>query len=46
MIMDDVDKGSMYAGDLNCQLGVWPMKYLGVSICGTMLHVAQLAVIE
>lgn len=38
VLHDDV-KGPMYADIFNCQLGYWPIRYLGVRVGGSRLHV-------
>ena len=42
MVLEDADKGNLYSEMLNCQLGAWPIKYLGVSVSGSRLHVAHM----
>ena len=42
MVLEDNDKCLQYAEMFNCQTGSWPMKYLGVPVCGTGLRVADL----
>lgn len=39
MVMHDDDKGNLYADMMNCQYGSWPIKYLGVPVSGSRLHV-------
>ena len=43
MVTEDDVNGLMYADMFGCQLGAWPIKYLGVPVCGSRLHVADLA---
>lgn len=39
MVLHDDERGQMYANLFNCQLGSWPIKYLGVPVCASRLHV-------
>jgi hypothetical protein len=36
-----VKKGLMYADILGCQLGTWLIKYLGVPVFGSRIHVTD-----
>ena len=35
MVLEDSVKCEFYANMLNCQIESWPMKYLGVPVCGS-----------
>lgn len=37
VILEDVEKCEFYADTFNCQVWVWPIKYLGVSVSGNIL---------
>ena len=39
MISQDEGKSLRYAELFNCAVGQWPMKYLGVPVCGSRLHI-------
>lgn len=39
VVLHDDDKGNFHADMLNCQYGSWPIKYLGVPISCSRLHV-------
>jgi hypothetical protein len=39
MISHDEQKAIMYADVLNCSIGSWPIKYLGVRVSSARLHV-------
>ena len=39
MVLEDGEKGLQYAEMFGCQLGYWPMKYLGVPVSGSRLSV-------
>ncbi|CAN6320958.1 unnamed protein product, partial [Urochloa humidicola] len=41
MVSQDDQKALNYAELLNCATGRWPMKYLGVPVSGTKLHIAD-----
>jgi hypothetical protein len=42
MVLHDDEKKLMYAEIFGCQLGDWPIKYLGVPVCGSRLRVADM----
>jgi hypothetical protein len=42
MVMHDDEKKLTYADIFGCQLGNWPIKYLGVPVCGSRLRVADM----
>ena len=42
---DDI-KHNLYANIFNCQLGTFPIKYLGVSVSPSRLHVKDWAILE
>jgi hypothetical protein len=42
MVLHDDEKKILYSNIFGCQLGDWPIKYLGVPICGTRLRVADM----
>jgi hypothetical protein len=44
--MEDSIKLKQYDEVLNCQLGYWPMKYLGVPIIGPRIRIRDLNFIE
>ena len=46
MVLEDNKKGLMYDDMFGCQLGVWPIKYLGVPVCGSRLDVAYLVLVS
>jgi hypothetical protein len=35
MVLHDDEKKMLYSNIFGCQLGDWPIKYLGVPVCGT-----------
>jgi hypothetical protein len=35
MVLHDDEKKMIYSNIFGCQLGDWPIKYLGVPVCGT-----------
>ena len=39
MVFVENSKSLRYAELFNCAVGQWPMKYLGVPVCGSRLHV-------
>ena len=39
MISQDENKTLRYAELFNCSTGQWPLKYLGVPVCGSRLHI-------
>jgi hypothetical protein len=49
LVLDDQEKNLLYAdmfgwnllyaGMFGCQVGSWPIKYLGVPVCGSRIHV-------
>jgi len=39
MISQDEGKSLRYAELFNCAVVQWPMKYLGVPVCGSRLHI-------
>jgi hypothetical protein len=41
MISQDCEKAIGYAGILNCATGTWPIKYLGVPVSSSKLHVSD-----
>jgi hypothetical protein len=41
MISQDGEKAVMYADIMNCVTGEWPLKYLGVLVACSKLHVAD-----
>ena len=47
MISQDDSKSIEFSNMLNCAIGNWPIKYLGVHVAGSRLHVADwLPIIE
>jgi hypothetical protein len=42
MVLHDDEKKLMYAEIFGCRLGDWPIKYLGVPVCGSRLRVADM----
>jgi hypothetical protein len=42
MILHDDEKKLVYSNIFGCQLGDWPIKYLGVPVCGTRLKVSDM----
>ena len=46
MIHGDDIKHNLYANIFNCQLGTFPIKYLGVSVSPSRLHVKDWAILE
>ena len=38
MVFVENSKSLRYAELFNCAVGQWPMKYLGVPVCGSRLH--------
>lgn len=41
MVSQDDDKSLDYSNMFNCAIGKWPIKYLGVPVAGSRLHVAD-----
>jgi mannosylglycoprotein endo-beta-mannosidase len=41
MISSDEQKAISYSDMLNCATGTWPIKYLGVPVSGSRLHVTD-----
>ena len=41
MINDDSNWGSVYADIFNCQIGIFPIKYLGVPVSPSRLHLGD-----
>jgi hypothetical protein len=41
MVLHDDEKKMIYSDIFGCQLGDWPIKYLGVPVCGTRLRVSD-----
>jgi hypothetical protein len=41
MVSQDDDKSFDYSNMFNCAIGKWPIKYLGVPVAGSRLHVAD-----
>ena len=41
MVLKDDIKGAEYADMFGCQIGDWPIKYLGVPVSGSRLRVAD-----
>jgi hypothetical protein len=39
MVSQDCKKAIVYADILNCATGEWPIKYLGVPVTGSKLHI-------
>jgi hypothetical protein len=39
MVCEDTDKSNIYSEMFNCATGIWPIKYLGVPVSGSRLHV-------
>jgi len=39
MVTEDLDKSKVYSEMFNCVIGSWPIKYLGVPVFGSRLHV-------
>lgn len=46
MVLHDDDKCGLYADMSNCQGGSWPIKYLGVPVSGSRLHVEDWVPVE
>ena len=46
MIYGDNMKHSLYAEIFNCQLGTFPIKYLGVPVSPSRLHVKDWTILE
>jgi hypothetical protein len=46
MVSGDNNVALIYANDFNCQIGLFPLKYLGVSIAASRLHVVDWAKME
>jgi hypothetical protein len=46
LIRGDNNVASLYVEIFNCQVGIFPIKYLGVSICPSRLHVIDWARLE
>lgn len=46
MVMHDDEREQMYDVMFNCQLGSWPIKYMGVLVYGIRLHVEDRAPIK
>jgi hypothetical protein len=42
MVLHDDEKKLVYSNIFGCQLGDWPIKYLGVLVCGTRLKVSDM----
>jgi hypothetical protein len=40
MISQDCEKAIGYADILNCATGTWPIKYLGVPVSSSKLHIS------
>ena len=41
MVSQDDNKSLEYSNMFNCAIGDWPIKYLGVPVAGSRLHVAD-----
>lgn len=41
MINDNDNQGSLYADIFNCQVSAFPVKYLGVPVCSSRLHLSD-----
>jgi hypothetical protein len=41
MVLNDDEKKLIYSDIFGCQLGIWPIKYLGVPVCGSRLRVSD-----
>lgn len=39
MILEDEHKSASFSKMMNCAIGTWPIKYLGVPVAGSRLHV-------
>ncbi|CAN6249384.1 unnamed protein product [Urochloa humidicola] len=39
MVTEDVQKSKRYSELMNCSIGSWPIKYLGVPVSGSRLHI-------
>jgi hypothetical protein len=39
MVSSDEQKALQYSELINCATGIWPIKYLGVPVSGSRLHV-------
>ena len=41
MINDEENRGQQYAEIFNCQIGLFPVRYLGVPISSSRLHLSD-----
>lgn len=41
MVCQEDAKALMYSNMFNCSVGDWPIKYLGVPVSGSRLHIAD-----
>ena len=39
MVSEDMNKSKLYSDLFNCAVGSWPIKYLGVPVSGSKLHI-------
>lgn len=46
LIVPDNTKAQQYAEMFNCQLGNWPIKYLGVAVSVDKIKVSDWAIVE
>jgi hypothetical protein len=46
LVQRDDEKMQMYADMFNCQIGTWPIKYLGTPVCARRTSIAEMKFVE